>query len=59
MAPSAVLIGRTSTDVLINIVSLVVMSLTGLVVGWRINSSPLEALAGYLLLLLFAYALSC
>lgn len=58
MAPSAVLIGRTSTDVLINIVSLVVMSLTGLVVGWRINSSPLEALAGYLLLLLFAYALS-
>ncbi|UYP19419.1 ABC transporter permease [Rhodococcus sp. Z13] len=58
MAPSAVLIGRTTTDVLINVVSLVVMSLTGLVVGWRINSSPLEALAGYLLLLLFAYALS-
>ncbi len=58
MAPSAVLIGRTTTDVLINVVSLVVMSLTGLVVGWRIHSSFGEALAGYLLLLLFAYALS-
>ncbi|WP_277609906.1 ABC transporter permease [Rhodococcus sp. CH91] len=58
MAPSAVLIGRTTTDVLINVVSLVVMSLTGLVVGWRIHSSLGEALAGYLLLLLFAYALS-
>lgn len=58
MAPSAVLIGRTTTDVLINVVSLVVMSLTGLVVGWRINTSFGEALAGYLLLLLFAYALS-
>jgi ABC-2 type transport system permease protein len=58
MAPSAVLIGRTSTDVLINVLSLVVMSLTGLVVGWRINTSLGEALAGYLLLLLFAYALS-
>ncbi|MEU5844137.1 ABC transporter permease [Rhodococcus sp. NPDC047139] len=58
MAPSAVLIGRTTTDVLINVVSLVVMSLTGLVVGWRIHTSLGEALAGYILLLLFAYALS-
>lgn len=58
MAPSAVLIGRTTTDVLINVLSLVVMSLTGLLVGWRINTSLGEALAGYLLLLLFAYALS-
>ena len=37
---------------------LVVMSLTGLLVGWRIRSSVLEALAGFLLLLLFAYAIS-
>ncbi|WP_072686895.1 ABC transporter permease [Rhodococcus marinonascens] len=58
MAPSAVLIGRTSSDVLINIVSLVVMSLTGLIIGWRIHSSIGEAALGYLLLLLFAYALS-
>lgn len=58
MASSAVLTGRTASDVLINIISLVVMSITGLLVGWRIRSSLLEALAGYALLLFFAYALS-
>jgi ABC transporter DrrB family efflux protein len=58
MARSAVLVGRTTSDVLINVISLVVMSVTGLVVGWRIHSSPLEAIAGFALLLLFAYALS-
>jgi ABC-2 type transport system permease protein len=58
MARSAVLVGRTTSDVAINVISMVVMSLTGLLVGWRINSSLLEALAGFALLLLFAYALS-
>lgn len=58
MAPSAVLIGRTSSDVIINFISLVVMALTGLAIGWRIRTSFLEALAGFGLLLLFAYALS-
>ncbi|GGG00234.1 transport permease protein [Rhodococcoides trifolii] len=58
MAPSAVLIGRTSSDIAINVISLVVMSLTGLLVGWRIRSSFFEALLGFVLLLLFAYALS-
>lgn len=58
MAPSAVLVGRTASDVIINVISLTVMSLTGLVVGWRIHSSFGEALAGFALLLLFAYAVS-
>ncbi|MBY6540161.1 ABC transporter permease [Rhodococcus sp. BP-349] len=58
MAPSAVLVGRTSSDIVINVISLVVMSLTGLLVGWRIRSSFWEAAAGFGLLLLFAYALS-
>ena len=58
MAPSAVLTGRTVSDVVNNVIVLVVMSLTGLLVGWRINTSFGEALAGYLLLLLFAYAIS-
>jgi ABC-2 type transport system permease protein len=58
MAPSAVLVGRTSSDIIINVISLVVMALTGLLVGWRIRSSFLDALGGFLLLLLFAYALS-
>ncbi|ATL64884.1 ABC transporter permease [Nocardia terpenica] len=58
MAPAAVLVGRTVADVVINLVSLVVMSLTGLIVGWRIRGSLLDAVLGYLLLLLFAYAIS-
>ena len=39
-------------------ISLVVMALTGLVVGWRIRTSVLEALGGFLLLLAFAFAVS-
>ncbi len=58
MAPSSVLIGRTVSDVVINVVSLVVMSLTGLLVGWRIRGSLLDAVLAYVLLLLFAYAIS-
>ncbi|NUP28314.1 MAG: ABC transporter permease [Nocardia sp.] len=58
MAPASVLIGRTVSDVVINVVSLVVMSLTGLVVGWRIRGSVLDAILAYALLLLFAYAIS-
>jgi ABC-2 type transport system permease protein len=58
MARSAVLIGRTVADLGLNVITIVVMALTGLVVGWRIHSSIGEALAGFVLLLLFAYAIS-
>jgi ABC-2 type transport system permease protein len=58
MARSAVLVGRTTSDLVNNVLVIVVMSLTGLIVGWRIHSSVLEALGGFALLLLFAYAFS-
>jgi ABC-2 type transport system permease protein len=58
MARSAVLVGRTTSDLVNNVLVLVVMSVTGLIVGWRIHSSFWEATAGFVLLLLFAYALS-
>jgi ABC transporter DrrB family efflux protein len=58
MSPSAVLFGRTLSDVVNNVIVVVVMSLTGLVVGWRITTSVLQALGGYLILLIFAYAFS-
>jgi ABC-2 type transporter len=58
MSPSAVLIGRTSSDVIADVTSLVVMTAVALIVGWRVHTSPQEALLGFLLLLLFAYALS-
>lgn len=58
MHPSAVLFGRTLTDVVNNIVVLVVMSLTGLLIGWRLHNGALHALWAYALMLFFAYALS-
>ena len=58
MSPSAVLAGRTLSDVVNNVIVLVVMSLTGLLVGWRIRTSFFEAAWGFILLLVFAYAIS-
>ncbi len=58
MARSAVLVGRTASDIFYNSTSILVMSLTGLLVGWRIRTSVLAAIGGFLLLLLFAYAIS-
>ncbi|MEO6082606.1 MAG: ABC transporter permease [Umezawaea sp.] len=58
MARSAVLIGRTTSDLLNNVIVIVVMSVTGLLVGWRIHSSFLEALTGFAVMLLFAYSIS-
>ena len=58
MSPGSVVIGRTAADVGINVLSLVVMSVTGLLVGWRIRTSVLDAVVGYLVILVFAYAIS-
>ncbi|HVM34596.1 MAG TPA: ABC transporter permease [Actinomycetota bacterium] len=58
MAQSAVLVGRTGSDILYNSTSITVMSLTGLLVGWRIRTGVIDAVAGFFLLLLFAYAVS-
>lgn len=58
MSPSAVLTGRTLSDVANNLIVLVVMSLTGLLVGWRIRTSVLDAVAGFAILLVFAYGVS-
>ncbi|MGH2728282.1 MAG: ABC transporter permease [Actinomycetota bacterium] len=58
MARSAVLFGRTASDIANNSISIVVMSITGLIVGWRIRTNVIEALGGFLLILLFAYSIS-
>jgi ABC transporter DrrB family efflux protein len=58
MSRAAVLIGRTTSDLLNNIFVVAVMSLTGLIVGWRIHNGIGSALLGFGLLLLFAYAVS-
>ena len=58
MSRSAVLVGRTASDVIYNVISLFIMAVTGLVVGWRINNGALDAILGFVLLLGFAYAFS-
>jgi len=58
MARSAVLAGRTLADVATNMVSLAVMIVVGMIVGFNFSSSPLEVVAGIGLLLLFGYAFS-
>ena len=46
MSQSAVLFARTFTDLAINAVSMVVMILSGLAVGWRFHDGFLSFLAG-------------
>ncbi|WP_311209256.1 MULTISPECIES: ABC transporter permease [unclassified Aeromicrobium] len=58
MSRSAVLVGRTTSDIIYNVLSLIIMALTGLLVGWRAREGVLDMLVGFLLLLLFAYAVS-
>jgi ABC-2 type transport system permease protein len=58
MSRSAVLFGRTASDVVNNAIAVGVMSIAGLIVGWRIRTNVFQAVGGYLLLLLFAYAIS-
>lgn len=58
MSSSAVLVGRTTSDIIYNVLSLIIMALTGLLVGWRAREGIVDMLAGFLLLLLFAYAVS-
>lgn len=58
MHPGAVLFGRTLSDLITNVVVLVVMTVTGLAMGWRINDGLSGALVAYGLMLAFAYAFS-
>ena len=58
MSPPAVLLGRTFADAARQILVLVVLSITGLVVGWRISGGVFNALWAYILLLLFAYTVA-
>ncbi|MHC3004271.1 ABC transporter permease [Gordonia metallireducens] len=54
---SSVLIGRSIASVMHSSIGIVVMSLTGLAIGWRIRESFVEAVLAYGLLLLFGFAM--
>ena len=58
MSRAAVLFGRTSSDLFVSALGLLIMSLCGLIVGWRIRGSLLDAILGYLVLLLFSFSMS-
>ena len=58
MARSAVIFGRTLSDVVYNAGILIVLMLTGLFVEWGVRTGVLEFLAGVGLMLLFTFAMS-
>jgi ABC-2 type transport system permease protein len=58
MARSGVLSGRTVADVVYNIGILIVLMLSGLVVGWRVHGSVGEFLFACFLLLFFTFAMA-
>jgi len=58
MARPAVLAGRTLADVVTNTLSIVVLLITGLIIGFTFHTTPIQILGGVGLLLLFGYAFS-
>jgi ABC transporter DrrB family efflux protein len=57
MAPSAVLVGRSSADLINSALALVVLVLCGLAVGWRVRGSAVDAVVAIGLLLLLRFGL--
>jgi len=58
MSRAAVLVGRTTSDLINNILVVAIMAICGLIVGWRTHTNPLDVAAGFGLLFLFGYAMS-
>jgi len=56
MSRSAVLLGRTTADLLTQVIGALVVAAAGLAIGWRIHNGPVDALAAFGLALLFGYA---
>jgi ABC-2 type transport system permease protein/oleandomycin transport system permease protein len=58
MYPSAVLIGRTMSDLVRNLITFAVMFAVAFLVGFRVEGTLVEAFTATLLLLAFSYAFS-
>ena len=58
MARAAVLAGRTLSDVVTNLLSICVLVVTGLIIGFSFHAGALDVIAGFGILLLFGYAFS-
>ena len=58
MSRAAVLAGRTLADIVTNLLSVVILLVTGLIIGFSFDANLAEIIGGVLLLLLFGYAFS-
>lgn len=54
---ASILIARSASSLIHSSIGVVVMSLTGLIVGWRIRSNLLDALLGYVVLVGFGFVM--
>ena len=57
MSRSSVLIGRSISSLIHSSIGIFVMGVTGLLIGWRIRGSLVDAVLGFVLLLLFGFAM--
>lgn len=57
MSPAAYLVGHILAELAAVALAITFLSLAGLVVGWRIHGGLPDAIAGYALVLLFAFAM--
>jgi ABC-2 type transport system permease protein len=57
MARGSVLAGHAASSLFRGLLPIALMSLCGLVVGWRIHTSAPEAIGGYLLMIAFSFAI--
>jgi ABC-2 type transport system permease protein len=55
--PASVLVGRSISSLMHSSIGIVIMSLTGLVIGWRVRGSLLDAVLAYGLLLMWGFAM--
>lgn len=56
--PAAIFVGRTIGDLARMSISLAVMTICGVAVGWRVHDGVLRAVGGFGLLVLFGFAMS-
>lgn len=57
IAKGSLLAGHAVANLLKTLLPIVIMSVCGYLVGWRINSGLMEALGGYLLMIAFSFAM--
>lgn len=58
MSGVSVMVGRTLSDLAVSVVAMLVTCLCGLLIGWRVRGSFLDAVLAFAVLLVFAFAMS-